>query len=217
MPRTTNGDSRQKILDAAEHRLWHYGFKKTTIDEIAADAGVGKGTVYLYFGSKEEIALAIVTQFKELSLNEQQQIVLDRQMSPVEKIKQMLTRPALMAYRRCIQSPSAQEMVSAVRPQLHALVQPYQEQEIALLAAVVEEGIRSSLFAAAEPLQVARTLKNMCAGFWPPYPLGEGEEDIATQISRIVDLAFCGLKNPSGQSERIGVSSQTEARALKFG
>ena len=67
---TKHGDVRQKILDAAQHRLWHYGYKKTTIDEIASDAGVGKGTVYLHFDSKEDIGLAIMAQYKETSLHE---------------------------------------------------------------------------------------------------------------------------------------------------
>jgi AcrR family transcriptional regulator len=46
MARVAKENIREKILEAAERRLWHYGIKKTTIDEIAADAGVGKGTVY---------------------------------------------------------------------------------------------------------------------------------------------------------------------------
>ena len=74
---TRHGDVRQKILDAAEHRLWRYGFKKTTIDEIASDAGVGKGTVYLYFDGKEEIGLAIVSEYKRRGLEEIARITQD--------------------------------------------------------------------------------------------------------------------------------------------
>ena len=51
-------ETRRAILDAARKRFLHYGFKKTTIDEIAADAGIGKGTVYLYFDSKRDLLLA---------------------------------------------------------------------------------------------------------------------------------------------------------------
>ncbi len=70
MARAANSEVRLKILEAAKERLWHFGFKKTTIDEIAADAGVGKGTVYLHFNSKEDIALAIMSEFKTESLLE---------------------------------------------------------------------------------------------------------------------------------------------------
>ena len=54
------GDKKQRILDAAFERFSHFGFLKTTVDEIARQAQVGKGTVYSYFASKEEILLSLV-------------------------------------------------------------------------------------------------------------------------------------------------------------
>src|SRR4051812_176649 len=107
MARTLQMDVRSKILSAAEERLWHYGFKKTTIDEIAADAGVGKGTVYLYFDSKEDIALAIMAQFKMSSLACQQSIARDPLRDPQQKLKDILISPALSAFDRCERSPQA--------------------------------------------------------------------------------------------------------------
>jgi AcrR family transcriptional regulator len=55
-------NKREKILDAALARFEHYGFLKTTVDEIARQAQVGKGTVYSYFNSKKEILIALVDQ-----------------------------------------------------------------------------------------------------------------------------------------------------------
>src|SRR5271168_2046080 len=83
MSRIAKENVREKILHAAEKRLWHYGFRKTTIDEIAADAGVGKGTVYLYFDSKEDIALAIMGQYKTDTLERLGAIARDTQLSPI--------------------------------------------------------------------------------------------------------------------------------------
>jgi AcrR family transcriptional regulator len=44
-----------RILDAAQTLFWRYGVRRTSIDDIAAEAGVAKGTVYLYFDSKETL------------------------------------------------------------------------------------------------------------------------------------------------------------------
>ena len=46
------------ILDAADRLLARYGYRKMTIDDVAKEVGIGKGTIYLHFKSKEEIALA---------------------------------------------------------------------------------------------------------------------------------------------------------------
>jgi AcrR family transcriptional regulator len=48
------------LLDAALELFTKKGFAETRVEEIAARAGVSKGTVYLYFPSKEEVIYAIV-------------------------------------------------------------------------------------------------------------------------------------------------------------
>ena len=191
---TRHGDVRQKILDAAEDRLWHYGFKKTTIDEIATDAGVGKGTVYLYFESKEDIALAIMAQFKENSLAEIKAVAQDASKSPVEKLTEMLQKPMLTACRRCLESPATLELIVAIKPHIQARMQPFVEHEHALLAEVLEEGNRQGVFDVPDPLSAARILKTMCLGFLPPYPCVSTQAEIAAGIADIVDLTVRGLR-----------------------
>ena len=191
---TRHGDVRQRILDAAEQRLWHYGFKKTTIDEIASDAGVGKGTVYLYFESKEDIGLAIMTQFKENNLREVAAIAAAPEKTPVEKLKAMLCHPIISAIRRCSESPATLEMVVAMKPHIQARMLPYLEQECALIASVLAEGNREDVFEVAHPVKAARTLKMMCMGFLPPYPCVPTEAEIVSEVSKIVDLTVRGLR-----------------------
>lgn len=48
------------LLDAALELFTQKGFAETRVEEIAVRAGVSKGTVYLYFASKEEVLYAIV-------------------------------------------------------------------------------------------------------------------------------------------------------------
>jgi AcrR family transcriptional regulator len=53
---------RSQILDAARQNFAKQGVAETTVDAIAKTAGVAKGTVYLYFGSKDEVLLEILGQ-----------------------------------------------------------------------------------------------------------------------------------------------------------
>jgi AcrR family transcriptional regulator len=50
----------EHILNAAKPLFARFGLRKTTIDDIAQAAGLGKGTIYLYFTSKEDIFQAVV-------------------------------------------------------------------------------------------------------------------------------------------------------------
>ncbi|MFI6316738.1 TetR/AcrR family transcriptional regulator [Nonomuraea sp. NPDC050556] len=55
-------DKASRILDAAEALLLAYGYRKVTVDEVASRAGVGKGTLYLYWPSKRELFAAVLAR-----------------------------------------------------------------------------------------------------------------------------------------------------------
>ncbi|GAA2008066.1 helix-turn-helix domain-containing protein [Nocardiopsis rhodophaea] len=50
----------ERILDAAGELLVAWGYKRVTIDDVARRAGVGKGTVYLHFTTKEALFLTVL-------------------------------------------------------------------------------------------------------------------------------------------------------------
>lgn len=50
----------QRILAAATELVERWGYKKTTIDDIAREAGVAKGTIYLHWKSREELFEALI-------------------------------------------------------------------------------------------------------------------------------------------------------------
>ncbi len=58
----------QDILNAARELFAAKGFRETTLDEIAQKAEFGKGTLYNYFASKEDIFHALIDQLLEDSI-----------------------------------------------------------------------------------------------------------------------------------------------------
>lgn len=55
-----NDTRAQRILDAAYELLLRYGYDKTTVSDIAKEAGVSKGAIYLHFASREALFEALV-------------------------------------------------------------------------------------------------------------------------------------------------------------
>jgi TetR/AcrR family transcriptional repressor of mexJK operon len=51
-----------QIVEAARKRFAHYGLTKTTMNEIAADIGMSKASLYYYFPDKERLFIAVVNQ-----------------------------------------------------------------------------------------------------------------------------------------------------------
>lgn len=57
-----------RILDAAADLIAHYGYDKTTVDDIARTAGVSKGAIYLHFKSKEQLFEALLMRESDVLL-----------------------------------------------------------------------------------------------------------------------------------------------------
>ncbi|MGA2378338.1 MAG: helix-turn-helix domain-containing protein [Spirochaetia bacterium] len=49
-----------RILDSAAELLLRWGYKRVTIDDVAAQAGIGKGTVYLHYRTREELFFSVI-------------------------------------------------------------------------------------------------------------------------------------------------------------
>lgn len=63
----------QRILDAAAELLERWGYRKTTIDDIARQARVAKGTIYLHWKTREDLFLALIAREKFRLLAEVQE------------------------------------------------------------------------------------------------------------------------------------------------
>lgn len=55
-----NPERKQRILEAAAKLIAHYGYDKTTVSDIAEEAGISKGAVYLHYKGKEELFDALI-------------------------------------------------------------------------------------------------------------------------------------------------------------
>jgi len=60
--KSENEEREGRILDAALDLIVHYGYDKTTVSDIAREAAVSKGAIYLHFTSKDELFEALLTR-----------------------------------------------------------------------------------------------------------------------------------------------------------
>ena len=99
-------DTKQKILDAAEHLIAENGYSATSLRQIIAEAGVNLAAVHYHFGSKEDLLNELVMR-KAQPVNEKRLELLARAMTEaaprppsVEKILQAFMIPMAEAAGR---------------------------------------------------------------------------------------------------------------------
>ncbi len=77
------------ILEAATELFASAGFHATSTRKIAAAAGVSEGTVFHYFGSKNELMLAILDRFYNHTLNPRAAEILDTIMGTEDRLREL--------------------------------------------------------------------------------------------------------------------------------
>jgi AcrR family transcriptional regulator len=63
------GTQKEEIADSFKRHFEHYGYKKTSVDEIARELKISKKTIYQHFNSKEEIFYYIVSRIARQYMN----------------------------------------------------------------------------------------------------------------------------------------------------
>ena len=79
-----------EILEAALEEFTKNGYAGTRLDDVAARAGVTKGTIYVYFPNKEQLFYAIVRKFKPSLVEDVDQFVKISKTSVIEFLSTFL-------------------------------------------------------------------------------------------------------------------------------
>lgn len=90
-PRRRRKEARPSELTAAALALFvEKGFAATRLDDVAARAGVSKGTLYLYFNSKEALFKSVIEQGILPALSEGEAMLAQHQGSAAELVRDLL-------------------------------------------------------------------------------------------------------------------------------
>jgi AcrR family transcriptional regulator len=156
-------DARQAILRAASGLFARQGFRKTSMDEIAKLAHVGKGTIYEVFESKEEVFATIIRDESEALLGG-----LSRAMSgetePEAKVMAFVmgrvTGLRNMANLHQVTDDALLELI----PLADEARRIYFEKELALLSHALDQGKRQGNFELDESRLVALAMLSALKG-----------------------------------------------------
>ena len=192
----TRGEVREAILDATDHLLARYGYRKMTMEDIAHEVGIGKGTIYLHFASKEEVTLSHVDRIVE-RLKERLWAIARSEADAGLRLRLMLLGRVLFRFDSVQHyTQSLNDLLAALRPKLLARRARYFEEEARIFAEVLEEGRRAGAFVFEDALSTAFALLHATNSLLPyslsTVELGEREE-IREKTEQIAGLLLNGL------------------------
>jgi len=183
---------RKKIIITAGQIFSHYGFKKTTMDEIANALKMGKSSIYYYFESKEQIFEAVVL-FEANLLRNELTTAIKAVESPIEKMRnyvfvRMKSFEKLSNYYNAIFDKNLDhfEFIENIRAK-------YDREELAILRLLLYHGARKKVFNIKNSEYTALAVQTTLKGLEVPLFWKKKEVHLEERLNGILDVLFNGI------------------------
>jgi AcrR family transcriptional regulator len=198
---------REAILDATERLLTRKGYRRMTMDDIAAESGVARRTIYLRFPGKEQVALESIDRVVERLLDRLRAIAGEPRPAE-ERLRRMLMMRVLFRFDSVSEyHQSFTEMFAAIRAAYLARREGYFEAEAALFAGVLEEARAAGALDCDDLDATAHTLL-LATNALLPFSLSARElgarDEVERRVSRLADLVVAGLRHNPDHSRTLG-------------
>jgi AcrR family transcriptional regulator len=189
---------REAILDATERLLARKGFQQMTMDDIAAESGVARRTIYLHFKGKEQVALESIDRVVERLLD-RLRCIAGEEKSPEERLKAMLVERVLFRFDSVREyHHSFTEMFAAIRPAYLARREGYFTAEADVFAEVIAQGQASGMIGGGDACTMAHTLL-LATNSLLPFSLSARElgerATVQAMVERVATLVVSGLRS----------------------
>ncbi len=183
---------RRKIIITAGQIFSHYGFKKTTMDEIARALKMGKSSIYYYFESKEEIFESVVLHEANILRNELTTSIKSVE-SPIDKMKnyvfvRMKAFEKLSNYYNAIFDKNLDhfDFIENIRAK-------YDREELAILRLILYHGARKKVFNVKNSEYTALAVQTALKGLEVPLFWQKKEVNIEDRLNGILEVLFNGI------------------------
>lgn len=180
-----------EILDAAESLFVQKGYEHATINDILSKVGIGKGTFYHYFKSKEDVMLAVIDRISDSLVKKTKAIAEDSSLDAHEKMKRIIFAGNITT------TPN-----SAILEELHLPSNTLMHQTsivttvrslAPIMADVVQQGIREGVYHTPDPLETIEFLLASNQFFFDETIFRWTPEKLLTRVTafvRIFELAL---------------------------
>jgi len=184
--------NKESILKVAREIFSKYGYKKTTLDDIANAVRKGKSSLYYYFKSKEDLFQAVIMKEVEILAHELE-IVINRNTDPVDKLRNyILTK--LATFRNLANFYHVIESDASAIYFIEEVKQKYEQDEIRMIKRILIEGVRKNEFEVYDFNITATGITTAIKGLEMPLTAGNyGNVNLEQSVDIILKIMCYGI------------------------
>ncbi len=186
------------ILQVAAELFARSGYEKTTLDDIALRAGIGKGSVYLEFNSKEDILFALILGNKEAQISQMKRMAARTDKPALALLQAMLVQNVGMVFDSVKRNGRSPEEMAANRERVRTLLIPFFEVRLSLVESLLKRAASQGeiLNTGQDFRHLAQLILLALRGVLPPYVNSASRVKLQNQASELLTLIFAGFTHP---------------------
>ena len=187
-----------KILDALQTLLENQELQNISVSEIAHTAGIGKGSIYYYFPSKDAILQALVERNYEKPLQTAKALAYQTEISPFTRMA-MIFQACRNSSSEFLKSEDSTDSSTQAKIFLHQKYVNHIITELKpVLAEIIRQGVESGEIHFDDPESLAEIVLIVLTVKMDNTLVPSSKEEIETTISALISLLEQGTGNPSG-------------------
>lgn len=183
---------REGIINAAREVFAHYGFRKTTMDDIAQAARKGKSSLYHYFESKDDVFRAVVE--KEGNILEREiERALEKENTPQAKLMTYTIKRMEILNRVANFYSAFQDDYFENYGFIQKLRKKYDEWELNTIKRILQEGVDKKLFSIKDPELSAYAIVTTMKGLEYHWAMQKDTSKLKSGINSLFEILFNGI------------------------
>ena len=188
----------REILDAACRVVARHGFQGATVERVAEEANIAKGTIYLYFQNKDGLFTAAVEQGMQ-NFTSQLRAQVAEALTPIEKLQRLIEVSLQLSdtYRDFFKTLLLERNFLAAspnHPEAAHMLDLYLA-HIRFMQEIIQDGVRVGIFRSHNVEASAFALNEAIRGCFQQRALGLTARPVAEDAGILLDLFFNGVLN----------------------
>ena len=196
---------RQQIIVAAKRVFSEKGFNKATMEDIAHEAELSPGTLYLYFKNKEELYASLSLRILQYLLISLEHVNTEKDLGPEDRLQALMDAmydvydfdPLIIINMFHLQSS---ETLKNLSPDFLSKIKELSQKSLAAIASIFEEGIKKGIFIDEHPTALADIFWALFSGvvLWEASKkfINKDKDYLKQTLEAAFEIFARGLKRP---------------------
>lgn len=186
-------DHHRAIIEVAERLFGRFGFKKTSVADIARELHMSPSNFYRYFAGKSDINNAVCKDLLTKIEVNAEKVAVSSSCSAAQRIRDLISAVERTRHKRYIECRNLHELIEVATVENWAIIDGHNRRMTAILEQIIASGIAAGEFRPRDASRAAHLVKTACIRFCDPRLVVDCDQTPQPTLDQVIDFCFSAL------------------------